>query len=406
MTEPRPIIEINMDEAHVPAYTLPDPLLMADGDPVRDAAPWQKRRAEILDLFRGHVYGRTPAKEVAAQVESIVRDPAALAGKAQRKQVRIHFSSGQGNVWLDLLVYLPADSPGPVPVFLGLNFWGNHSIQADPAIRLSTRWMREDPEFGIENHRATLRSRGTSASRWPVETILGRGYGLATAYYGDLAPDDRDLFRDGVHRLFNASLGRDDEWGAIGAWAWGLSRALDYFEADAQIDHRRVAVLGHSRLGKAALWAGAQDARFALVISNNSGCGGAALSRRRFGETVAAITGRFPHWFCPRFEEYGDDVNRLPVDQHMLLALIAPRPLYVASAEQDLWADPRGEFLAALAADPVYRLLGSEGLVAQAMPQVGQPVLSTIGYHIRPGEHDLTEYDWLCFLDFADRHLR
>jgi hypothetical protein len=419
VTEPKQPFEINLDEALVPDYTLPDPLLMSNGQPVRDAATWrEKRREEILELFLTQVYGATPSAAVEVHATVISCSDAALASRAVRKEVRLHFSTERGSASMDLLIYLPAERTRPVPLFVGLNFWGNHSIHPDPSITLSSRWMPEDAERGIQNHRATPSSRGQSVSRWPVETILGRGYGLATAYYGDLAPDDPSLFRDGLHSLFDGDDDRGspqgqpvaDEWGAIGAWAWGLSRALDHFEKEEQIDHSRVAVLGHSRLGKAALWAGAQDQRFAIVISNESGCGGAALSRRQFGETVEAINTRFPHWFCGNFKQYSAYVDRLLVDQHMLLALMAPRPLYVASAEQDLWADPRGEFLAARAASPVYRLLGVDGLATEMMPPVGQPVLGqpglgTVGYHIRPGEHDLTEYDWLQFLDFADRHL-
>jgi hypothetical protein len=401
----------NTDESKVGHLPLPNPLRSEDGTIVTDVAAWRaRRRPELLQLFTNEIYGRTPsARPPALRWETTSVDRNALGGKATRKEVTLHFTAQPDGPKLQLLIYQPNAGTAPYPAFLGLNYFGNQCVNLDPGITVSTAWMRPEPAFGIDSNRATEKTRGAHAHRWEVEKIIARGYATVTAYYGDLCPDNPNGLSESVGALFatgSTEKRSPDAWGAIGVWAWGLSRALDYLASDREIDAKRVAVHGHSRLGKAALWAGAQDERFALVISNDSGAGGAALSKRDFGETVVMLNKSFPFWFALNFRKYNDREAALPVDQHELLALIAPRPLYVASAAEDLHADPMGEFLAAKFAEPVYALYGKKGLGVPEQPSIDHPVGDTIGYHLRTGKHDIIAYDWAQYLDFADRHLK
>ena len=402
----------NYDEAKVPTYTLPDPLVCADGTPVTNPNIWQKkRRPELLRLFEEQVYGRAPRPPHALtryEVRSVVTN--ALGGQATRKEISILLSGTAAGPRIELLLYVPNHSPKAAPVFLGLNFNGNHAVTTERDVRLSDRWMVSERSSCIVSNRATEACRGIEASRWQIEKLVARGYALATFNYGDVEADFATGWKLGVRAALSSAgtntTFKPDEWGAISAWAWGLSRALDYLETDAAVDAKRVAVIGHSRLGKTALWAGARDERFAIVISNDSGEGGAALARRRFGERTANLNKAFPHWFCGNFKQYSEREEALPVDQHELIALIAPRPVYVASAEEDQWADPRGEFLAAKAAEPAYELFGKAGLGVAEPPAVNKSVGAFIGYHVRSGKHDVTEYDWEQYLNFADRHFK
>lgn len=396
-----------ISEEDVPEYTLPKVLVSAKGKKIKNAKKWEKiRRPEIIDLFENEVYGKIPGELKIGYAKVLEEDDEALDGLAKRKQIALSFENNGKELYLEMLVYLPKDT-GSFPTILGYNFYGNHTIADDSEIRLTESWVQDNPAFGIIHNQITEQSRGVRTSRWPVKKIIESGCALATIYYGDVDPDWNN-FEDGVHPLLYAEgqqRPEDNEWGAIAAWAWGLSRALDYFETDDDIDATKVAVIGHSRLGKTALWAGANDQRFAAVISNNSGCGGAALSMRRFGETIAKINSRFPHWFCENFDRYSYRESRLPFDQHMLLALIAPRPLYVASATGDSWADPRGEFLSAKYASEVYQLYDYPGVLNEEMPLPDTPLKGRISYHIRTGKHDITEYDWEQYIDFVKREL-
>jgi hypothetical protein len=392
------------------SYRLPDVLITQSGKRISNKTNWENhRRPEILAMFEQYVYGKTPAKRIPLRFVTISVNPAALNGTATRKQVRVYFSKDE-QYYMDMLLYLPNSTNKPAPLFLGLNFGGNQAIHADTGILISKRWFRYGDGPAYTDHYATEASRGTQSADWPVEEIIKRGYGLATIYYGDLQPDSSNSVNAGIAPLFyknGQTKPAPGEWGAIGVWAWGLSRAMDYLETDPAVDAKKVAVIGHSRLGKTALWAGAQDKRFAFVISNDSGEGGAAITRRKYGETITKINTAFPHWFCDNYKAYNDREDELPVDFHELIALIAPRPVYVASASEDQWADPTGEYLSAWHAGEVYKLYGLKGLPGPVPPPVSVPVGNgSIGYHMREGGHAMRLYDWQQYLDFADRVLR
>lgn len=384
LTRPAP----NYDEAMVPEFTLPDALTMQNGEKVTSPEQWfNQRRPELYALFEKEMFGRAPGKPSEMHFKLLKQTPDALGGKATFKEVGIYFNKEESQ-YIRLLVIVPNNVQGPVPTFLGINFAGNMGVTLEECVTEPER--AEYSRFG----RYTPYVRGTNERRWPLEDILSRGYGLATFSRDDVDPDWDDSFTNGVHKLFykdGKSHPEADEWGTIAAWAWGMSRALDYLQTDPDIDATKVISIGHSRLGKTALWAGASDQRFAMVVSNDSGCGGAAISRRAVGETLEVINNAFPHWFCGNFKKYIRNENALPFDQHELLALIAPRPLCVASATEDLWADPTGEKMASDEAEKVYEFLGYK---------------DRVDYHVREGGHDIVAFDWKFYMDMADKYLK
>lgn len=392
-------IPVNYDEALAGAYTLPDPLVLLNGKPVRDAKTWTRtRRPELLRLFEENQFGRAPGRPAGMSFDVFEKAAPALGGKAVRRQVTVYFSKDKAGPKMDLLIYLPAGATKPAPLLLHLGFTANSNTVDDPGIKPGEVWGKEKKRIPAPQ--------GGRFGRLDPLRLIDAGFGFATVYYGDIEPDFAEGLPYGVRSLYPKPAA--GEWGAIAAWAWGLSRAMDYFETDKDIDAKRVAIFGVSRLGKTVLWAGARDTRFAMVIASCSGEGGAALSRRNYGETVAHLTApsRYPYQFAANYQKYANKVNQLPVDANLLVALIAPRPLLLQTGDKDFWSDPKGEFLAAVAAGPVYRLLGAKDLGTDQMPPAGAPILNTLGYFMHSGGHGTIPSDWEQFLKFIEMHLR
>ncbi len=379
LTKERP--EFNYYEEKVPSYSLPDIFTTIDGIKVSDSDLWNKvRRQEILQLFRSNVYGRVPSTPYTMDFNVTNEDRKAINERATLKQVDIKITARGRTLVIHLTLFVPNNIKRPVPVFLLICNRGLENM---------------DP------------SRKVKSEFWPVEEVIARGYGIAAFNNADIDPDIDDNFKDGIHALLDNGVRPPDAWGTIAAWAWGASRCLDYLVTDRDVAGNKIVVVGHSRGGKTALWAGAEDTRFAMVVSNESGCGGAALARRKFGETVERINTSFPHWFCSNFKKYNDNEDVLPVDMHMLLALTAPRALYVDCASEDLWGDPRGSYLSLYNAVPVYKLLRINSEIPEAMPPLNKQVVSgKVAFHIRDGVHNMLLKDWSWFMDFADVALK
>ena len=374
---------------------IPELLTAQNGMTIASAKHWEKiRRPEILSMVENEMYGVVPGELKIAQVNLLEQDDQALNGKAIRKQVKLTFRGNQKELSVELLLYLPKGKKS-YPTFLGYNFGGNHIILNDTAIHIAKEWN------------GAARPRGVETANWEVEKLIDAGCGVATMYYWDIAPDRED-FSIGIYPLLykpGQTKPANNEWGSLAAWAWGLSRALDYLKTDKQVDGSKVIVFGHSRLGKASLWAGARDQRFAAVISNNSGCGGASIYRDKASETLLKMNNRFPRWTAVNFKKYTDNESLLPFDQHMVLAMVAPRPLYVASASEDAWADPKNEFKSAVYATQVYHLYGLKGIESAVFPALNTPVGEKVAYHIRNGKHDILGYDWDQYINFAKKYL-
>jgi hypothetical protein len=395
---------VNYSEDSLGTYTLPDVLTLQNGKKVNDAKTWtEKRRPEIVNLFEEHQFGKMPSKPADMSFNVFDKGTEVLGGKAIRKQVTVYFTKDTSEPKMDLLIYLPAKTNKPSPLLLIINFSANSNAVDDPGVKPGEVWTRDGKKVPASQSRAF--------GKINVDTFVSQGIGVATVYYGDIEPDFKAGIKYGIRSLYlkpGMNEPAANEWGAISAWAWGLSRAMDYFQTDKQIDAKRVALQGTSRLGKTVLWAGAHDPRFKLVIASCSGEGGAALSRRNYGESINHMTdtSRYYYQFAPNRHNYSGDPNQSPVDAHMLVALMAPRPLLLQTGDTDYWSDPKGEFLAAVAAEPVYKLFGKKGPGTDVMPKAGeQTMLNTLGYYMHAGGHGTIPSDWPIFIQYMKKYL-
>ena len=393
---------VNYDESKIPAFTLPEVLADSSGRKITTLRAWEKHRPELLKLFENHMYGKIPPRPDKVLYELLSEKQNDLNGLALRREVRLHFEMKNGRKhYMDVLMYIPQKRKGKVPVFAGLIVTGNHSVSKDKFIRITG--LNYKPTTDYRKRAETLR--GCYVRRFPLEQIMKRGYAVAFAAYHDTFPDRSNGWDLSIYRLFSNEK-RPADGSAISAWAWGKSRILDYLETVPEINAEKAAVIGHSRLGKAALWAGVCDERFKLVCVNNSGCGGTAPSRRLYGETLYSMFNYHKignYWFVESLKEKALTPEKLPFDQHQLVSLIAPRSVSVHCATLDQWADPKGEYLSLYEAGKVYRLYGKKDILSSPLPpEKGSAGGRNASYYLRVGKHDIVLEDWNHYMDMAD----
>lgn len=420
-------IPVNYTESKTGSYMLPDPLKFADGSPVADEKAWrEKRRPELFKLIEENQYGRVPPKPESMASNFFDKGTPAFDGKAVRKQITLFFPSSRLNHTVDVLLYLPAKATGPVPVLLNFGWTANNlAVPNDPGVKVGRVWSTTPGAIG-NRVPATPPPTGTVSGgpgrNLNVLQVIERGYGFAVFNYTDIDPDTLGVAPRGGPPAFSPiaqgvraaylkpgqTEPSPDEWGSIAAWGWGASRIIDWFETVPEIDAKRIAITGASRLGKTVLWMAARDERVALVIASVSGEGGAALSRRDYGETIAHLVAptRYPYQFAANYQKWAGRANEMPWDAHMIIALVAPRPILLQTGSTDKWSDPYGEFLAAKAATPVFTLLGKKGIEEYSLPAAKKPLMNTLGYLMHDGPHGVVPADWPVFLEFMDKHLK
>lgn len=387
-------LEANYDESKVPEYELPEVLTSFDEKKIETVEDWEKiRRPEIVDFFAQNMFGEVPTapSPIKKSFQLIAEDQTIFDGLCTRKEVLITFENEKGAVSMPLVLFVPTHAADNVPVIL---------LATGSDIKRTGLKLNNSQRYG------------ETANGIPLHQLMKRGIGLATVDYQAFGMDPGNKegkVSGGISELFfieGQAFTKKNEWGMIAIWAYALRAGMDYLVTDKDVNEQQVATLGSSIGGKVALWAAVTDTRFGMTLLATAGHGADAIWRREYGETLQNMCDYLPTWICRNAAKYANNVHALPVDQHLLLATMAPPPFYVSNAQHDLWADQKGQWIGTYHAAPSYRLYRKNvAFTSTKQPAINQPIIkSTIGYHVRSGVHGLELYDWEQYMKFIEYH--